>query len=101
MSELYGKKQIVIEGENARKVYKAILTSHAYKTYPNDLKLEWREDVLFIEEEWWGYPSFSDFVLPFLVGDQYYFLSFLGESKTYETNDTEGKYFTIPQYLHT
>ena len=96
MSTLWGVNKFAIEGENARKVYEAVKESHDYKTYPESLKMELREGVLFIEEEWSDYPLFGDFVLPFLVGDEYYYLSLWGEDNSWKTNDKEGKYFTIP-----
>ena len=95
MSTLWGVNKFAIEGENARKVYEAVKESHDYKTYPESLKMELREGVLFIEEEWSDYPLFGDFVLPFLVGDEYYYLSLWGEDNSWKTNDKEGKYFTI------
>ena len=96
MSTLWGVNKFAIEGENARKVYEAVKESHDYKTYPEIVKMELREGVLFIEEEWSNYPLFGDFVLPFLVGDEYYYLSLWGEDNSWMTNDKEGKYFTIP-----
>ena len=96
MSTLWGVNKFAIEGENARKVYEAVKESHDYKTYPESLKMELREGVLFIEEEWSDYPLFGDFVLPFLVGDEYYYLSLWGEDDSWKTNDKEGKYFEIP-----
>ena len=96
MSTLWGVNKFAIEGENARKVYEAVKESHDYKTYPESLRMELREGVLFIEEEWSEYPLFGDFVLPFLVGDEYYYLSLWGEDNSWKTNDKEGKYFTIP-----
>ena len=95
MSTLWGVNKFAIEGENARKVYEAVKESHDYKTYPESLKMELREGILFIEEEWLNYPLFGDFVLPFLVGDEYYYLSLWGEDNSWKTNDKEGKYFTI------
>ena len=95
MSTLWGVNKFAIEGENARKVYEAVKESHDYKTYPESLKMELREGVLFIEEEWSNYPLFGDFVLLFLVGDEYYYLSLWGEDNSWKTNDKEGKYFTI------
>ena len=97
MSTFWGVCQFAIEGENARKVYEAVKESHYYKTYPDSLKIEFREGVLFIEEEWLNYPLFGDFVLPFLIGEEYYHLSFWGEDGSWTTNDAEGKYFTIPE----
>ena len=96
MSTLWGVNKFAIEGENARKVYEVVKESHDYKAYPESLKMELREGVLFIEEEWLEYPLFGDFVLPFLVGDEYYYLSLWGEDNSWKTNDKEGKYFTIP-----
>ena len=96
MSTLWGVNKFAIEGENARKVYEAVKESQDYKTYPESLKMELREGVLFIEEEWSDYPLFGDFVLPFLVGDEYYYLSLWGEDNSWKTNDKEGKYFTMP-----
>ena len=96
MSTLWGVNKFAIAGENARKVYEAVKESHDYKTYPESLKMELREGVLFIEEEWSEYPLFGDFVLPFLIGDEYYYLSLWGEDNSWKTNDKEGKYFTIP-----
>ena len=96
MSTLWGVNKFAIEGENASKVYEAVKESHDYKAYPESLKMELREGVLFIEEEWLEYPLFGDFVLPFLVGDEYYYLSLWGEDNSWKTNDKEGKYFTIP-----
>ena len=95
MSTLWGVNKFAIEGENASKVYKAVKESHDYKAYPESLKMELREGVLFIDEEWLEYPLFGDFVLPFLVGDEYYYLSLWGEDNSWMTNDKEGKYFTI------
>ena len=95
MSTLWGVNKFAIEGENARKVYEAVKESHDYKTYPEIVKMELREGVLFIEEEWSNYPLFGEFVLPFLVGDEYYYLSLWGEDNSWMTNDKEGKYFTI------
>ena len=70
MSTLWGVNKFAIEGDNARRVYEVVKESYDYKTYPDNLKMELREDVLFIEEEWLEYPLFSDFVLPFLIGDE-------------------------------
>ena len=50
---LWGVNKFAIEGENARKVYEAVKESHIYKTYPESLKMELREGVLFIAHEEW------------------------------------------------
>ena len=73
-----------------------IVNSHIYKEFPNSLKLDYRENLLFIEESLWGYSAFADFVMPFLMGDEYYYIQHFGHEDKWETNDKEGKYFTLP-----
>lgn len=96
MTDRYGKIWIAIEGESASRIYDIIVNSRIYKEFPEDMKLDYREDLLFIEDSWWGYSPFADFVMPFLMGDDYYYLQYLGHEFRWETNDHEGKYFTIP-----
>lgn len=50
-----------------------------------------------MEEEWDNYPRFGDYVLPFLIGEDFYWLDYWGESQEWTTNDESGKYFTIPE----
>ena len=97
MSDRYGDIKIAIEGESASRMYEIIVNSRIYKEFPNSLKLDYRENLLFIEESWWGYSPFADFVMPFLMGDNYYYIQYLGSEDKWETNDKEGKYFTIPK----
>lgn len=96
MSDRYGDIKIAIEGESASRIYEIIVNSHIYKEFPNSLKLDYRENLLFIEESWWGYSAFADFVMPFLMGDEYYYIQHFGHEDKWETNDKEGKYFTLP-----
>lgn len=96
MTDRYGKICIAIEGESASRIYDIIVNSRIYKEFPEDMKLDYRENLLFIEDSWWGYSPFADFVMPFLMGDDYYYLQYLGHVFRWETNDHEGKYFTIP-----
>ena len=96
MSDRHGDIKIAIEGKNAKKMYDIITNAHSYKQYPNSLKLDYRKDLLLIEESWWGYSVFSDFVLPFIMGDDYYYLSYMGHKGSWETNDHMGKYFKLP-----
>lgn len=96
MTDRYGDIWIAIEGESASRIYDIIVNSRIYKEFPEDMKLDYRENLLFIEDSWWGYSPFADFVMPFLMGDDYYYLQYLGHEFRWETNDHEGKYFTIP-----
>ena len=95
MSTLYGTRKYAIEGENAAKVYDAVVNSYQYRNYPNILTLEYQDGLLMIVEEWTNYPQFGDFVLPFLICDDFYWLDYWAEDDTWSTNDEEGKYFTI------
>ena len=97
MSNLYGTRRYAIEGENAAKVYDAVVNSFSYKSFPGCLILDYRESekLLFIVEEWDNYPQFGDYVLPFLIGENFYWLDdFACEGKV-TTNDEDGKYFTV------
>lgn len=97
MSSLYGIRKYAIEGDNARKVYEAVIASYAYRNFPNYIKLDYKEGLLLMEEEWDNYPRFGDYVLPFLIGEDFYWLDYWGESQEWTTNDESGKYFTIPE----
>lgn len=95
MSNLYGTRKYAIEGENAAKVYDAVVNSHFYRRYSDCLTLDYKDGLLIIVEEWDNYPQFGDYVLPFLIGENFYWLDYWGETGKTTTNDSEGKYFTI------
>ena len=94
MSIIYGTRKYAIEGDNAAKVYDAVVNSYLCRTFPDTLTLEYGEGVLMVVEEWVNYPLFGDCVLPFLIGEDYYWLDYWAESGKWSTNDKEGKYFT-------
>ena len=71
MSTLYGTSRYVIKGENAAKVYDAVVDSYLYKAFPGYLTLEYQDDVLTVVEEWSNYRQFGDYVLPFLIGEDF------------------------------
>lgn len=97
MSNMYGIRKYAIEGENARKVYEAVSVSYFFRNYSECLRMDFRDGLLMIDEEWSGYPQFGDYVLPFLIGDDYYWLDYWADDDKWTTNDKDGKYFTIPQ----
>ena len=74
MSTLYGTRKYAIEGENAAKVYEAVVSSHFYKTYSDSLTLDYKDGILIVVEQWSNYPLFGDYVLPFLIGEDFYWL---------------------------
>ena len=96
MSNLYGIRKYAIEGENARKVYEAVVGSCYYKNCPDCLKMDYREGLLLVEEQWDNYPHFGDYVLPFLIGDDYYWMDEEMDGEC-TTNDEGGKFFKLAQ----
>ena len=71
MSSMYGTSKYVIEGENAAKVYAAIVDSSYYRNFSECLKMDYKEGLLLIEEEWCDYSGLTEYILPFLIGEQY------------------------------
>ena len=71
MSNIYGTSKYVIKGDNAAKVYDALVDSYSYKSFPGYLTLEYQGDILTVVEEWSNYPQFGDYVLPFLIGEDF------------------------------
>lgn len=98
MSDRCGTIWIAIEGENAKKIYDIIVNSHTYKEYPNSLKLDYKEGLLLIMENWCCCSLLADCVIPLLLGDDYYYMQHDCLDEEWETNDHERKYFTIPAY---
>ena len=49
MTDRYGTIRIAIEGEKAKKMYDIIANSRICKEFPDSLKLEYKENLLFIE----------------------------------------------------
>lgn len=94
---LYGIRKYAIEGRDAEKVYDAVVNSYFYQNYSDCLSLDYREGLLLAEEKWDMYPRFGDYVLPFLIGETFYWLDYWGENDKWSTNDKEGKYFTVPE----
>ena len=95
MSTLYGICKYAIEGDNAAKVYDAVVNSFIYRNYPDTLTLEYKEDLLMIVEQWNNYPLFGDYILPFLIGEDFYWMDYWAEDDTWSTNDESGKYFSL------
>ena len=93
MSNLYGIRKYAIEGENAAKVYDAVVNSCFYKNYSEILTLDYRDGILFIEENWDNYPMFGDYVLPFLIGEDFYWSEYSDKEERWTTNDKDGKFF--------
>lgn len=70
MSNIYGTSKYVIKGDNAAKVYDALVDSYSYKSFPGYLTLDYQGDILTVVEEWDHYPHL-DYVLIFLIGENF------------------------------
>ena len=100
MTDRLGDIKIAIEGESASIIYDIIVNSRIYKEFPEDIKLDYRENLLFIEENWGGYSPFADSVMPFLMGDNYYYIQYLGNEGTWECKNYEGKHIKRGAFYH-
>ena len=99
-NDRYGDIKIIIDGDNAKWMYDVIVNSRVYKEFPNSLKLNYRENLLLIEESWWGYSELYDFILPFLLGDDYFYIQHTGTDDSWETNYKNGKHFKRGAFYH-
>ena len=99
-NDRYGDIKIVIDGPKARWMYDVIVNSRIYKEFPDSLKLNYRDNILQIQESWWGYSPLTDMVLPFLMGDDYYYIQYLENEGTWECKNYEGKHIKRGAFYH-
>lgn len=71
MSTFLGTSKYKIDGENAAKVYDAVVNSYMYKNFPEYITLDYKDGHLLVVEEWIDYPQFGHYVLPFLIGNDF------------------------------
>ena len=100
VNDRYGDIKIVINGPKAKWMYDVIVNSRTYKEFPDSLRLNYRDNILQIQESWWGYSLFTDMVLPFLMGDDYYYIQYLGNEETWECKNYEGKHIKRGAFYH-
>ena len=100
VNDRYGDIKIVINGPKAKWMYDVIVNSRIYKEFPDSLKLNYRDNILQIQESWWGYSPLTDMVLPFLMGDNYYYIQYLGNEGTWECKNYEGKHIKRGAFYH-
>ena len=98
------RSQFVIEGDNAERVYNIFKESHFVTSnnalgFNTQIEFDYADGVLRIEEHTEA-NSLVEELLCFFVGcDNFYFLTEYSEDgvvQDYDTNDDEGKYFTVP-----
>ena len=98
------RSQFVIEGDNAERVYNIFKESHFVTSnnalgFNTQIEFVYADGILRIEEHT-AANSLVEVLLCFFVGcDNFYFLTEYSEDGVvlgYDTNDDEGKYFTVP-----
>ena len=98
------RSQFVVDGDNAERVYNIFKESHFVTSnnalgFNTQIEFDYADGVLHIEERT-DANSLVEELLCFFVGcDNFYFLTEYSEDgkvQDYETNDDEGKYFTVP-----
>lgn len=96
--------QFVVDGEAAKRVYEIFKESHFVKSQNalglnTQIEFDYADGILRIEEHTEA-GSLVEELLCFFVGyDNFYFLTEYSEDgvvQGYDTNDDEGKYFTVP-----
>ena len=106
MSSMWGFTKIVVEGEKAMDIYELLCRAKQecgceecrYITQFGNIEFEFADSVLKVSEDTYGDAGT---VLPFLLeylGEDYQGLFYhISSEADYigETNDTEGKYFTL------
>ena len=96
-----------IEGDNAMKLYEIVVNSRTYREFLDRIKLDYRNGVLIVTLVSYSnadFYHFTDFALPFIIGKADYELGYSidlnsGKIANWRTNDTEGKYFNMPNEL--
>lgn len=104
MDKQFEINHFAVDGEAAKRVYEIFKESHFVKSHNaldlnTQIEFDYTDGVLRIEE----YTEANSLVaelLNFFVGcDNFYFLTEYSEDgvvQGYDTNDDEGKYFTVP-----
>lgn len=104
MDKQFEINHFAVEGEAAKRVYEIFKESHFVKSH-NALDLNTKIEFDYVDgvlriEEYTEANSLVAELLDFFVGcDNFYFLTEYGDDgkvQDYETNDDEGKYFTVP-----
>lgn len=104
MGKQFEISHFAVEGEAAKRVYDIFKESHFVKSqnalgFNTQIEFDYVNGILRIEE-CTDANSLVEELLCFFVGcDNFYFLheySEDGEVQDYDTNDDEGKYFTVP-----
>ena len=98
------RSQFVVDGEAAERVYNIFKESHFVTSnnalgFNTQIEFDYADGILRIEERTDANSLVEDLLCFFVGCDNYYFLHEYSEDgvvQGYDTNDDEGKYFTVP-----
>ena len=104
MDKQFEINHFAVEGEAAKRVYDIIKESHFVKSHNalylnTKMEFDYIDGVLRIEEHTEANSLVEDLLCFFVGCDNFYFLHESSEDgvvQGYDTNDDEGKYFTVP-----
>ena len=104
MGEQFEINHFAVDGEAAKRIYNIFSESHFVKSqnalgFNTQIEFDYADSILRLEERTDANSLVADLLCFFVGCDNFYFLheySEDGEVQDYETNDDEGKYFTVP-----
>ena len=104
MDKQFEINHFAVEGEAAKRVYDIIKESHFVKSqnalgFNTQIEFDYADGILRIEERTDANSLVAELLCFFMGCDNIYFLTEYSEDgvvQGYDTNDDEGKYFTVP-----
>lgn len=104
MDKQFEINHFAVEGEAAKRVYEIFKESHFVKSqnalgFNTQIEFDYSDGVLRIEERTDANSLVAELLCFFMGCDNFYFLTEYSEDgvvQGYDTNDDEGKYFTVP-----
>ena len=104
MDKRFEINHFAVEGEAANRIYNIFKESHFVKSHNaldlnTKMEFDYTDGILRIEERTDAGSLVEDLLCFFVGCDNYYFLTEYSEDgvvQGYDTNDDEGKYFTVP-----
>lgn len=104
MGKQFEINHFAVDGEAAKRVYEIFKESHFVKSqnalgFNTQIEFDYSDGVLRIEEHTEANSLVAELLNFFVGACNFYYLTEYGEDgkvQDYETNDDEGKYFTVP-----
>lgn len=104
MDKRFEINHFAVEGEAAKRVYDIIKESHFVTSnnalgFNTQIEFDYADSILRLEERTDANSLVAELLCFFVGCDNFYFLTEYSEDgvvQGYDTNDDEGKYFTVP-----